>query len=754
MKSRYATNPLALALALCLAHGAARADDAAPTAPDGASSTLDTISVIGKGETRQVQRVTQEEARIDPPGTSPLKVLAKLPGVHFESADPWGNYEWSARITLRGFNQQRLGFTLDGIPLGDMSYGNSNGLHISRAILSENLGTTELSQGIGALGTASTSNLGGAIQFYSSDPSTQYGVRLAQTVGSDATRRSFVRLDTGDHNGFSAYLSAGYGTTDKWKGSGDQKQSAFNAKLIYETGDTKLTLLANASRRDEVDYADLSLDSQRRLGWDWDNFDPNWQDAVDIANWYAAHPDKYATCDYPGGGNVCLDDAYYLGRGLRDDNLVGLSGDFGFGGGWDLHATAYYHGNRGQGHWFTPYTPSSATVPISIRTTEYGIDRTGLIAALSYEVDNQRFEGGFWDEDASHNAQRNFYFIDGPVDDSQFLHDPDIRNFYQHFDTTTRQLYLQDTLHFLDNALTLDIGAKSPRTETEATSLVGTRASGKLTAKKSLLPQFGVSYALGGGVEVFGSWAQNIAAFQPGVTGPFSATQAAFDAFGSSLKPEESKTLEGGLRATGDGYEASIAVYTVKFDNRLLNIARCVGIAGCASSFANVGSASSRGVELTFVWSPLEHLRWFNTLSFNRSRYDADYLDGTTLIPTDGKTVVDSPKQLFSSEIAWQDGPWDARIGAKYTGKRYITYLNDSSVPSYWLMDAAAGYEVGQVGPLENLHLSLNITNLADKKYFGTVGSNGFVVSDPQGYNWTVLTGAPRQVFFTADAKF
>ena len=28
--------------------------------------------------------------------------------------DPYGAYEWSTRITVRGFNQNRMGFTLDG----------------------------------------------------------------------------------------------------------------------------------------------------------------------------------------------------------------------------------------------------------------------------------------------------------------------------------------------------------------------------------------------------------------------------------------------------------------------------------------------------------------------------------------------------------------------------------------------------------------------------------------------------------------
>ncbi|MFX7926576.1 hypothetical protein ABTK22_19735, partial [Acinetobacter baumannii] len=72
-------------------------------------------------------------------GLSPLATVSRLPGVNFQSADPLGNYEWSTRFTVRAFSQNQLGFTLDGVPLGDMSYGNLNGLHISRAISSENV---------------------------------------------------------------------------------------------------------------------------------------------------------------------------------------------------------------------------------------------------------------------------------------------------------------------------------------------------------------------------------------------------------------------------------------------------------------------------------------------------------------------------------------------------------------------------------------------------------------------------------------
>lgn len=39
---------------------------------------------------------------------------------------------------------------------------------------------------------------------------------MSQTVGSDANRRTFLRVDTGDYNGFSAYLSGINAEADMW----------------------------------------------------------------------------------------------------------------------------------------------------------------------------------------------------------------------------------------------------------------------------------------------------------------------------------------------------------------------------------------------------------------------------------------------------------------------------------------------------------------------------------------------------------
>ena len=717
------------------------------TTTDTAASTLDTISVIGRGEARQVQRVVAEDMKILPPGGNPLKALATKPGVHFESADATGAYEWSTSISLRGFNQNRLGYTLDGIPLGNMSYGNSNGLHISRAVISENLAGAEVSSGIGALGTPSTSNLGGVFQFFSIDPSTEFGVTLAQGFGTDQARRTYARLDTGEREGFAAYLSGAYSTSDKWKGWGEHELKQFNGKATYHFGeDNKITALVNTSRRVEADYQDLSLEMIDRLGWDWDNYAPDWQRAVDAANG-----------QYSGGVNSPWD-AYFSGHGVRDDDVSSLAGDFGLGNGMRLKTTLYHHSNRGQGHWFSPSNPSNPgtdrEIPISIRTTEYQIDRTGGTAAFTWELGMHQLEAGLWYEDNGHSVARNFYYIDGPIDDGYFLKGPDLRVWLQDFTTITRQFYVQDRFRLLDDRLTLDVGFKSPNTRTTVRTPLGSYANNSsLTAKESFLPQAGFNFQLNDSNELFGSYAQNIAAYGLGVGSAFNVPQAAFDSSAAGLEPEKSRTIELGWRAYGQGYETSLAVYDVKFDNRLLAIAQCVGILGCPALYSNVGSVTSRGAEATLQLKPVRDLVWSNAVSWNDSTYDDDYIDNG-VVPTAGKKTVDTPEWMFASQIAWTPGPWDLRLSANHVGKRYVTYTNDLSVPSYWMVNAAVAYDLGAVGPMENLSLALNITNLLDEQYLSTVNTNGTYATDPTRTSTTMQVGAPRSAMFTATVRF
>jgi len=235
------------------------------------TGAVEELVVFGRGEARQVQTVDGSDLQLEVAGASPLKMVEKLPNVNLQSADPFGAYEWSSRISIRGFDRNRLGFTLDEVPLGDMTYGNHNGLHISRAIAGENVGQATLAQGAGALGVASVSDLGGSLQFRSREPSAEFAVLAAATAGSDDTYRGFVRLDSGElATGARGYLSYSYNTAGKWKGEGTQRQTQVNFKAVQPIGEGSLTGWVNWSTRQENDYQDLSLEMISRLGLNWD----------------------------------------------------------------------------------------------------------------------------------------------------------------------------------------------------------------------------------------------------------------------------------------------------------------------------------------------------------------------------------------------------------------------------------------------------------------------------------------------------
>ncbi|WP_045767129.1 TonB-dependent receptor [Xanthomonas albilineans] len=734
----------------------ATADAATNAAGGGDATMLDAITVASTGTTRQVQRITGQDIGIAAPGTSALKVLDKLPGVQFQSADAWGAYEWSTAISLHGFDQSRLGFTLDGVPLGNMSYGVTDGLQVTRAIISENVASVELAQGAGALGTASSSNLGGTVRYFSADPDAEAGLRFSQTIGSDSTRRTYLRGDTGDLHGFSLYTSVVHGEADKWKGYGNNEYNQANAKALYQWGEgNRVSLFLDSSHRKEYDIMDLSLTSQKVLGWNWDYLMPDWNSAVQIANALNGNGSYPASLNGLPADYDKADASYYSGAGLRRDNLAALSGSFNLGGSATLNLTGYSHGDNGEGQWTTPYAASSATIPLSMRTTDYRLDRHGVTGSLNFTVSGNEIEIGGWYQNAKTVQERNYFLLNGPFTDLYYFNQHGTlfaRGFDQHYDTDTRMIYAQDTLRLLDERLTLNFGAKKLIVDTTAHSLVPSRANaaGEIKADSDLLPQVGANFKIDDHQEVYASYNKNMAGF--GFT-PFQESQNAFNAIKGSLKPETAQTYEMGYRVRGGGVEASLALYHTMFDNRLLVTSPCSAIQTCSATLNNVGSVRSQGADLALIWRPIEQLRWLNSLSYDNATYQDDYLNGG-VVATSGKHVVGIPEWMFSSSLAYENAGWHASLDGKYTSRRYISYLNDSSVPSYWRFDLSAGYDFGQVGMFQNLGLSANVTNLFDKRYFATTGTNGYVVSDPNGYNQTLMAGAPRQFFVTFNGKF
>ncbi|MEO8115286.1 MAG: TonB-dependent receptor, partial [Phenylobacterium sp.] len=610
-------------------------------------------------------------------------------------------------------------------------------------------------------------NLGGTLKFISRDPSHRFGVLAAATYGSWSTWRGFVRLDSGDlPTGGRGYLSYANQQADKWKGEGRQKQQQVDLKFVQPIGVATLTGFYDWSRRRENDYQDLSLGMIGRLGYGWDNITGQWTKAVAVADIYQANPGGDCTTNAYPSPIRCVDDAYYDASGLRDDDLWGLTLAAPLGP-LAASATVYGHKNDGQGTWYTPYTPSpnngvpgatTDNAPISVRTTEYSIDRKGVIAGATLDLDRHVVRFGGWYENNDFDQARRFYALNraAPNRDSlNFMRGPFFTQWAYSFNTKTSQGYVED-LWTLTDALKLNFGAKAIRVEIKSVTLTGSPViNGSITSKDSFLPQAGATFRINAEHELFGDYSENLRAFGAAHTGisPFATTQAGFNAIAGSLKPETSRTVEAGWRFHTSRLQGVIAAYYVKFDNRLIGTAAGAGIVGNPTILANAGSVTSKGLETAATWRLSDAWSLFGSYAYNDSTYDDDVRDATGVVTNRiaGKTTVDTPKHILNVQLSFEQAGWFANLSAHYTAKRFFTYTDDQSVPAYTTVELSAGYRFDGEGPLKGLEVQANVTNLLDKEYVSTVGSNGFGYS---GDSQTLLAGAPREAFVTLRKQF
>lgn len=776
MKNRLWVGAAFAALSFGAATSAGAQVMAAAEAAAAESTSVDEIVVLGRGEARQVQTVAGAELSLEAPGASPLKLVEKLPNVNFQSADPFGSYEWSSRISIRSFNQNQLGFTLDDVPLGDMTYGNHNGLHVSRAISGENVGAVELAQGAGALDTASSSNLGGTLKFVSRTPSETFGGLAAGTAGSDNTYRGFLRLETGVlPTGGRAYLSYAYNTSDKWKGEGEQNHQQINFKAVQPIGEGSITGWVNWSQRREQDYQDMSLEMLNRLGYEWDNISDNWPLAVRIAEIAANRGETSVTARNPGLGMVypspiaTVDDAYYDASGLRDDLIGAITLRMPLGEMFDFKATLYGHENDGQGLWFTPYVASpnygvagaaGDDAPISIRTTEYDLKRRGVLASGTLKLGAHAINAGFWLEDNDFNQARRYYGLNraAPQRDVLKFQSGAFRTDWEYdFNTTTTKFFIQDNWT-VSEALSVNFGFASLKVKNEGKTVFARTPSlnknGTIIAEENFLPQAGARFALSDDSELFAGYSRNMRAFPgSGTSGPFSTNLAGFLAIKDKLKPEISDTIEAGWRFRSADFQAVIAAYHVNFKDRLFAVPVGSGIVGNPSALSNVGGVTAQGFEAVGTWDFAENWSAFASYAYNDSTYDDDTIDGNGVVVarTKDKTTVDTPEHLLKAEISYDNEGFFGRFSLSYLSKRYFNYENDRSVPSQMLADFTVGYRFSGSPILDGLEAQLNISNLFDEEYVSTINSNGFGI---RGDNQTLLVGAPRQVFVTVRKTF
>lgn len=757
---------LALALAPYRAQAQTTLEPASKAKPHPAKTAKpagESINVYGAGSTRQMVSLTARDLRQAAPGTSALKILQKLPGVNFQSADPFGAYEWSERVSIRGFQQNQLGFTLDDIPLGPMDYDSERGLNINRAIMTEDIRSATVSQGAGSVEIPSNSSLGGTVQFFSSDPTLKRGANIQQTFGSNDTFRTFARVDSGilNQTGTRFYVSYAHSTLDKWKGNGGNHYDQVNLKLVQPLGpNTTWTNYFDWSQRAEIDYQDLSKNYLNTLGYHWDNYYPDYAAAYHAAEGIFTHNETLT--------NDPLDAAYYAGSGLRKDFVGATSLATSFGHGLDWRTTAYAIADAGFSTWVTPYSPSPNGAPLSEQGRDESGQRYGVVSNLNWVSGSNTLNTGIWYENNHYVQNRRLYqepiLGQGPPlspYDWQNTQTAFLDEWGYAFNTNSFQYHLDDTYQ-ITSALKANAGFKSLVVDTHSDILynnpaytgVDTLPSGGLTASNAFLPQLSANWRVTPHDEVFVDLSKNMASFDfagfnQGT--PFSGSDiGAFKDLQKNLKPETAWVYEAGYRISRHWFDGLVTIYRANFANRLLAISTG-SIINPISTIQNVGGVTSNGLELSGTVHFPYQFNWYNSFSWNRSTFDADYTDAAGVEAVRGKSVPNIPTTMWRSEISYRYKNLSGEIDENYESRKWVDYMNTVGSPDYFITNLSVRYNFGDYSVMKNIGIQLNVYNLTNRKWIAVVGEEGNSVS---GDYQSFMPGAPRQFFGTVSAKF
>jgi len=272
-------------------------------------------------------------------------------------------------------------------------------------------------------------------------------------------------------------------------------------------------------------------------------------------------------------------------------------------------------------------------------------------------------------------------------------------------------LYFQDQID-VTHKLQIRIGGRFDDFEQDLTNLRATPAT-TITSKDSRFsPQVGAVYSVNDGISLYGSYGEGF------------RLQTGQDFQGNQFDPNITESLEGGIKAElGQFYDVvtgsvSLTLFKVDQSNFLVNDDRPEATAVGFFSIP-AGEAQSTGVEFDAnIEFESDVNLWvsyaYTDAEFKNSFADAD---GFGFTIDAGDPLINTPKHQLNVQAAkgFELGSMSAQLGGGllYVGKRNGFVGSDFTLPDYTTLRV-----FGEIEPVENISLRLDVDNLFDETFY------------------------------------
>ncbi len=283
-------------------------------------------------------------------------------------------------------------------------------------------------------------------------------------------------------------------------------------------------------------------------------------------------------------------------------------------------------------------------------------------------------------------------------------------------------LFAQDQISISDR-LQLRLGARFDRYRQ---TLVDRLASSNTQQKETRVsPQLGVVYLADSSLSFYASYGEN---FRP---------LSGADSQGNGFEPNQSTSVEAGVKLSLGGIDATVAVFQVRQKNIL------VVDDPSAFTLAAIGKAKSQGLEIDLqgelaeglsLWASYAHVDAKTSNAFRDANFGIEVPAGTSLLNVPKHTL--SLQLVESLALAGRGLQWGG--GIVHVGQRPGEFTTNFKLPAYTVARAFAAYDLSKATTLR-----LDVDNLFNQTYY----TNSFSAL------W-VQPGSPRSARVSAAYRF
>ena len=686
--------------------------------------------------------------------------LKYTPGLNISSEDNTGLSGF--RFTMRGMNSDQVGMSVDGMPINDSG---NYALYSNLLGDPENIDQIFVTQGAAESDGPHIGSSGGNIGIVTIRPTKETGAFVKQVVGSNATRKTFARLNTGEINGLSNWLSVSHTEGQMWRGSGAVRADKVEWNSFFDAGNgNTANLILKYHEQDNNSYSQLTKAQFQQNGRKYDPYPatPTVGSNGKYNSYYALAQNPFQTFTavlntqfkladnlalsvipyyYWGNGSGVGSSAYALNRGSNQGGVFDLG---------NLPTAAQYNADG---------TPNSGVYYRPSRTQTW---RPGITTKLTWDLGDHSLQFGYWYERARQSQTQPFIPLKSngkPVDtwpDSNSAIVDANGNQVQGRDrftvTPAQKVWAQDTW-YINPDWTFIAGLAYMNVERDGTNhgSLNERPEKRNQTYNKLLPNVGLKYQLDERDQLFYSLSRNMRVPQN-----YALYDKGVDSI--NLEPETSWNHELGWRYSGDDMTLAATLFYMDFKNRQVS---SKDINGDAADI-NVGAVTNKGLELEWSGQLPHHFNYYTSYTYTKAEQQDDmtvYNAGKPIVlPTSGKQFANVPKNMLAANVGYDDGRFYGTFGGKYTSKLYGDLTNDEAISGRTVFNLGAGiYLPVDKKVVKDATLRLNVDNLFDKKYLDGVYTtktnaasySGFRDGDP-----AYIVGLDRTVTVSLEANF